>query len=107
LDWLDANIPGTLNGCSMSGIPSISLSDPEVYPNPFKEELSIRFNSSVGEDINIMLSDASGRVLKSVKYKSLSVENTIKLEQLSGLSSGLYFIDIQIGESVNRIKITR
>jgi subtilisin-like proprotein convertase family protein len=107
LDWLDANIPGTLNGCSMSGIPSISLSDLEVYPNPFKDELSIRFNSSGGEDINVMLSDASGRVVRSVEYKTLSVGNTIKLEQLSGLSSGLYFIDIQIGESLKRIKITR
>ena len=49
LTWLDANLPGTLNGCSFAGEEeneTIFLNF-DAYPNPFNSSIQIHFTTEL------------------------------------------------------------
>jgi hypothetical protein len=66
----------------------------DIYPNPAREFLNIKvFNSEV-ELKSAMITDLSGRI---VGVYSNPLEQTINL---SGLNSGIYFINIHTSQGV-------
>lgn len=61
-----------------------------VYPNPFTTTSTIHFSDEVKlSDIKIEVSDISGRILRSI----IPTNNNTTFER-SGLSSGMYFINV-------------
>jgi hypothetical protein len=107
LTWLDDNIPGTLNGCSMTGTSELALSDATVYPNPFLDVLEVNFEATGMETGSVRLLDASGRTIQSELFQSHPLMNSIKLENLSGLHSGIYFIELVLGQNKRVFKVSK
>ncbi len=101
LTWLDANMPGTLNGCSFAGINQISGNSIQIenYPNPFNSFISIRLNTPLKESLEIRLLDQTGRLVKVQKVNSSELQsNTFTLKDLEFLKSGVYFLELQLGD---------
>lgn len=107
LTWLDDNIPGTLNGCSMTGTSELALSDATVYPNPFLDVLEVNFEATDMESGSVRLLDASGRTIQSDLFQAQPLMNSIKLENLSGLHSGIYFIELVLGQNKRVFKVSK
>ena len=63
------------------------------------------FNLLESADVNVYVYDLNGRVLQSAAYGNLPKSNYNMSMNLNGLSTGLYFVSIQAGESVITKKI--
>lgn len=99
LEWLDANMPGTLNGCSMAGISEENLSDLAVqsYPNPFRDYIAIQFAEGFNGGFSYRLLDQTGREVKSAVIKNGTMSgNLFKIDGLEALNNGVYFLEIEI-----------
>jgi hypothetical protein len=95
--WLDINMPGTLNGCSMTGIKEITEMTFSVYPNPFESTISINLSNSLNEKGTITLLDAAGRIIRFQEFAGNSSNETIELSGLNDLNAGIYFIEVEMG----------
>jgi hypothetical protein len=100
LVWLDANMPGTLTGCSMTGIDELG-SNPlplEVYPNPFKSTLSVHIGATLQGTVTVQLLDNTGRIVRSETTEAqLLTDNNYVLKGLEQLQSGVYFLQVSTG----------
>lgn len=105
--WLDANMPGTLNGCSMTGMEELQLVSVEVYPNPFNSELMIHFLNPKGEDGEVTLLDASGRIVCKKALINSGIEVTVQFTDLSELESGMYIIEVRLGNQKVFRRVTK
>jgi subtilisin-like proprotein convertase family protein len=100
LSWLDNNMPGTLNGCSMSGLQSIQLQQAiDVYPLPFTHFIHIDLPLAMNEITVINLIDASGRKM-SINVSQLEelAPHSFLLNQLDQLEAGIYWLEIHTKE---------
>ena len=77
--------------------------DVVVYPNPFRYDISVKFENEPTDKINIFIYDAKGRLIKQLEYDPLR-EITIPCMQLA---RGTYLLNIQTSNkyfSANIIK---
>lgn len=109
--WLDENMPGTLNGCSMTGTQEIVLYDAlrlEGYPNPFGNAVSLQVHSGLSDDCRIQVVDQRGKVLKRfVFHPSEWQDKVILINDMDDLSAGFYLIEVQVGTQKNTVKMTK
>ncbi|MFT6814988.1 MAG: PKD repeat protein [Sphingobacteriales bacterium] len=86
--------PIVINSGSDSGQTSInysSLSNLEIYPNPFNDYLTIELNSELNENVVIEIFDVLG-----VKQQAkISNDNENYQLNTSSLNSGIYFISVR------------
>jgi hypothetical protein len=75
-----------------------------IYPNPTKGVLKIRFNSPDEQKITIKLYDVCGRLLHEENLLLNIGMNDIRMN-LGPLSSGIYFVHISNGKSLETGKI--
>ena len=75
-----------------------------VYPNPFNEDFTIRFNSDLSENINVSMIDITGRVIFNEKISVSESNNRLNFtSQLQDLEAGVYFLQMST-ESRQEIK---
>lgn len=86
--------------CENLGISDEAEEEILVYPNPFIDAVSIRYQIS---DVRYLICDLysiSGiRIERLIETKEIVGENEIEIE-LNHLPAGIYFVRLQIGESV-------
>ncbi len=63
-----------------------------VYPNPVKELLSLSWSNIVGTEIEIVITDVSGRVMQ--RHKVLSQPQHAQLS-VAGLAAGMYICTVE------------
>jgi hypothetical protein len=78
-----------------------------VYPTTFNHEVDISFTSDGADEVTVSLISRDGKIVRTQKLQSASGENSIKLESLEGVASGVYFIRIQNGKSSDTRKIMK
>jgi subtilisin-like proprotein convertase family protein len=105
VDWLDLNMPGTLNGCSFAGMDEVSTVSFEVYPNPFISTLYLNFENRTLEKGQIILRDAAGRIVSRYQLDSPQLQEQVELTGLSELQAGIYFVEVHLGtrKSVQKV----
>ena len=79
----------TLSVKSVTGINSLSESKVSIYPNPTNGKFVIETNY-YSDDLDIIIRDNQGRVIKQMKPQSKSTDVDI-----SSYASGLYFIELK------------
>ncbi len=70
----------------------------EMYPNPAKEGIQIRYRSEHEQPVQILLADVTGKKIQITEKASIKGENLAELP-LSDLLPGVYFITIYDGVS--------
>ncbi|MEI6184700.1 MAG: GEVED domain-containing protein, partial [Bacteroidota bacterium] len=63
----------------------------EIYPNPAKDKLSLILTSPGTQNLNIVLTDVSGRIIKEEKLLANEGNNQLSIN-VSSLQSGTYII---------------
>lgn len=109
LTWLDANMPGTLNGCSMAGTNELSAAaSVTAYPNPFAGTLVVEWANGDLSGCTLRLRDETGRVFRQTTITSDDLyEQSYALTGLDGLSQGVYFVEITRGTDRCVIKVLK
>jgi hypothetical protein len=75
----------------------------QVYPNPASDRISVLFDRMGESDINII--DITGRIVYSTRYDSGGFTN-LSLD-ISSLTSGLYFMQVQVGGESNVLRFIK
>lgn len=102
--WIDNNILGT---CHL-GIIEQEIASLSVYPNPFNEELKVSWFSTGMSNAKIKLFNLNGNEISSLETAPAYGMNEVKLNNFSNtLSSGIYWVEIQEGSSISRIKVVK
>ncbi|MDG5492415.1 T9SS type A sorting domain-containing protein [Psychroserpens sp. SPM9] len=73
---------------------SNTLIDAIIFPNPFSETITINFREPIFDELNIYVSDLTGRIVLSETYNpssSLSIE-------LNDITSGVYLLNVVMRE---------
>jgi hypothetical protein len=68
-----------------------------VYPNPANDNVNVELNIPQSENLNISIVNNMGQVVDNYSMGNVSGSQNYKLD-ISKLSSGIYFINIQIGD---------
>ncbi|MNU77614.1 Leupeptin-inactivating enzyme 1 precursor [compost metagenome] len=101
--WIDNNIIGT---CHL-GLIQQEMASLSVYPNPFNEDLTISWFSAGMSNTLIKLFDLQGNQISLFEKPSTYGMNEVKLDSFPALSSGIYWIEIQEGTSISRMKLVK
>ncbi len=109
LTWLDANMPGTLNGCSMAGLNQLAGNAQIVaYPNPFDNTLLIEWPTGDLTGCTLRLRDETGRLFRETVINNSDLFNgSFGLTGLSDLSQGVYFVELTRGEDQRVLKVMK
>ncbi len=103
ISWLDAHMPGSLNGCNLvaneSAIPTSGI---YAYPNPYTGKLNLRIEQRAASEFNFEILDALGASIVSEQHLSYygNGEQNYELSVAESLPAGVYFLKLQIGEQV-------
>lgn len=75
---------------------SIISTDFIIYPNPVKDKLYIKYNNNNNQDVKLNIIDLMGKkVVKSYNFYPLHTD--VYFIDISTLTSGIYFVEIDIG----------
>jgi PKD repeat protein len=72
------------------------LGDLRIFPNPTSDFLTLRLTSMPPKEINLILTDISGRILQTFYANG----NEDRHLDVSGFESGVYFLQLQEGNGV-------
>lgn len=78
-------------------LPTSSLTNLIVAPNPTSEKISYRFESEVGGAITTLLTDLTGRVLAQENF-TVNIGTQTREFQVSHLPTGMYILQVQVGK---------
>ncbi len=93
----------TLGSCS-DNPDELFITRFKAYPNPFKDILNIKFESSLATEADILIYNYRGTLVASRNELLSAGENTISLD-LGHLRKGFYYLKIVSGGEVKRAKI--
>ena len=65
----------------------------KVYPNPAREQLNVRMNVNAALDLQMQLTDVSGKAMWKQHVQFNKDKKEISID-MSHLSSGIYFLNI-------------
>ncbi len=78
----------------------------QVFPNPNKGSFSVKFNVTDQRDIQLVISDLNGQLIKRETLKNLPVGEQIISRQISGLQAGkAYLVTLTRGDEKASIKM--
>ena len=77
----------------------------KVYPNPAEQVLNVKFNYSQTGLAEINITDVTGRIIME-QSAEVNLGSIVSLN-VSGLTSGVYFIGIKSKTSVQQVKFIK
>ena len=93
-------------GIAFNAIKGLNVS---VSPNPFNNNLTIRFNEQVNENVRIVISDILGKII--VQQDKLLLDGTNEIQLILSdveFNSGIYFLNLKTADGkVQRTKLIK
>ena len=75
----------------------------DAYPNPTRGEISITLTKASGEDYKIRVSNAIGRVVKTVDLNKATADTRVQVD-LNEMPAGLYFYSLLANDKMIETK---
>lgn len=79
----------------------------EVLGNPFSQSLSIRYTTSRTGKLSVSITDLQGRVMRREELIAGAGTGTYTINNLSGLSSGIYVVSFNLDGKNSSIKVLK
>lgn len=95
------------NVVALAGSQTDKVRIEKIKPNPFTDFIEIKFTLTEAQQLSVQLVDMSGRPVFLKKFDGKTGENNIKLDQLTNLSEGMYFIKIITSDAVLQQKVLK
>lgn len=86
------DLDGALKLTLIRSIEFVDEGDLYIFPNPNSGEFSIQLKTQEGEEVLVLITDASGKELYSKVWLSKKEENSIGIDLQNTLAPGLYLI---------------
>lgn len=88
-------------------IPAIKENVVSVYPNPTNNQLNIAFELIQNENVNISICTITGQIVRDLGSELMASGQLNYQIDLSGLSEGVYFLILEIGETTITKKVVK
>jgi hypothetical protein len=100
--WLDANMPGTLNGCNLTSVQSDDYprSALTVYPNPAQDRAQLLFDCTQNTVAELHVCNMLGQELLSPQKITVAPGPQTLPIDLHTLPAGLYVIRLRVGDAL-------
>ncbi len=101
-NWLDANMPGTLQNCNISGVPNENVANhfAPAYPNPFNNEINLNIYLPDAQDVRIEMINALGQTVQLQMVQHSGGNQTLQFMANESLPKGIYLLRITAGNKV-------
>jgi hypothetical protein len=76
-----------------------------VYPNPARDRATLRFEAPESGDVLVNVLDLNGRRVWSTQSAAMNGTNEIQLSFGQAPAAGMYFVELRMGELVERVKV--
>lgn len=87
-------------------VEDVSLTGIDVYPNPFKEHVTLRLSDQTGRDVHLQIINITGKVIYENTFNNTAGVFE-KVIPLSGLADGIYFLHIGSGNQTHILKLIK
>lgn len=104
LPAIRTGVKDLIDNCAVLGVDDEFFENFKIYPNPFSDKLYIENNLVEDEFLNIKLYDITGRLVFEAD-KSMNKE--ISEVNLSFLSSGLYWLRLNLNNKITHFKLIK
>jgi subtilisin family serine protease len=105
---LGYGIPDFSKAFLMLSVPDRQAASFSAYPNPFTDQVTIRYFSSYGNALNIEVFDGLGRRIYSGSRDHMHAgENIFQLDNLAGFNSGIYLVKISEKGSSETVRLVK
>jgi hypothetical protein len=81
-----------------------SVNNSVVYPNPASGSATLKIDLKDNSKVELSVMNIVGQVVKSNNTQAQIGENTIQID-LSGLTTGIYLVNVKVGNSVSTKKL--
>ena len=78
-----------------------------VFPNPFKENITLTFESAISGMITLNIIDLTGKTIATIIRPIAEGSNLISVVEVNELNSEVYFISINNGINTQNIKLLK
>ncbi|MCX6333817.1 MAG: T9SS type A sorting domain-containing protein [Bacteroidia bacterium] len=75
-----------------------------VYPNPASDNVNIKFEEAIDDEVNLVLINSQGKPMKSVIIEATTIEKQINLQDLP---AGVYYLKLTKGKLKNVYKVVK
>ena len=79
----------------------------DIQPNPFSDATMLLFESDTEQELNVLISDVSGRVLEQFRWKLHAGKNAWSWRPKDALPAGVYFARLETAEGTVTRKVVR
>ncbi|MFC2097594.1 T9SS type A sorting domain-containing protein [Bacteroidota bacterium] len=93
--WINSGFPIVISTSSTSII--IDKNNINIYPNPSDNYINISFKNEINHKLDLHILNSLGEMVLRKNYYNISMNTRI---DLSGLMPGIYFVKIQIQNSM-------
>lgn len=90
------------NGSSLETI-TIKGNELVVFPNPAKDNVSLRFNAEKSGNVQMKIINAGGQEIITRKLNAVKGSNTFNI-RLGGISAGIYYVEITGNDGLRKSK---
>jgi subtilisin-like proprotein convertase family protein len=107
--FLDANMPGNMNGCNLTSVNETAAPQGSVtvYPNPFTGLLNVQLDVALASPAQISFTDLSGRTVLTTPVQQLNAGlQTVSIDA-SQLPAGVYLLRVQTGNVVRVQRVVK
>jgi hypothetical protein len=84
------------------GAGTLAQTEVRVYPNPTSGQVYVNLPAGATQEVMVRVMDASGRVVRTAQLSNN--QNAVEFD-LTGMSSGLYFVHLSQGNEVKTVKL--
>lgn len=82
-----------------------NLSHWQLYPNPAKETVNLRFQLDQAADLQLSVYDLQGRLVQSERFGRLAAGEHLQTLPVAGLAPGMYQLRLQFGQQIQTQKL--
>lgn len=109
LTWLDANMPGTMNGCNLTSVETTSNAAPNAsaFPNPFTGQLTVQLQLAQPEQVQLSLTDMAGRNVLVLPVQQLGAGTQQLQLDTRNLPAGVYLLRIESGDTARTLRVVK
>jgi hypothetical protein len=76
----------------------------KVYPNPASDNVNIKFEEPLDDEVNVVLINSQGKLYKSVVIEATTLEKQINLQDIP---AGIYYLKLIKGKLSNVYKVVK
>lgn len=91
---------------NISGIVSNVITNPELYPNPFNNEINVNFMLNISGEVKYSIVDMLGQiVVEETVYNSIAGNQSITI--IPNINSGIYILKLNYGTEIYNFRIIK